>query len=183
MSIFTILRKLVFRNLSSKQELSRYPTHVVIMNGSNISEDSIVGDYTYIGFNCYVTKSTIGRYCSIANNVTIGSGEHDLNKVSTSALFYENPYSLLTEKDCLIGNDVWIGVDSIIRRGVYVGHGAVIGANSFVNRDVPDFAIVAGNPSRLIRYRFSSEKIKLIKDTSWWNFDFEDAREIIRNIS
>ena len=82
------------------------------------------------------TVGFTGReYVSIANNVTIGAGEHDLNKISTSSLFYDNAYDVLTEKDCIIGNDVWIGVDSIIRRGVTIGNGAIIGANSFVNQD------------------------------------------------
>jgi len=153
------------------------------MLGSRISKDSIIGDYTYVGYNSYITKSVIGRYCSIANNISIGIGEHDLSKISTSSLFYENTYEALTEKDCIIGNDVWIGVDSIIRRGVHIGDGVVIGANSFVNCDVPDFAIVAGNPARLIRYRFSLEQINYIKASSWWDFEYEEAKNIICHLS
>jgi NDP-sugar pyrophosphorylase family protein len=61
----------------------------IIMKGSNVSEDSSIGNYTYIGYNCNVTKSSIGRYCSIANNVTNGSGEHIIDEISTSSLFYE----------------------------------------------------------------------------------------------
>lgn len=183
MRIANILRSLFIRRIKPSQLVSRYPPHANIMKGSQISEDSVVGDYTYIGYSCYVTKSEIGRYCSIANNVSIGSGEHNLNKISTSAMFYENTYEALTEKDCVIGNDVWIGVDCIIRRGVHIGHGAVIGANSFVNQDVPDFAIFVGNPARLIRYRFSSELIKRIKDSSWWDMDYEEASNVIANLS
>jgi virginiamycin A acetyltransferase len=151
----------------------------IIMKGSNVSEDSSIGNYTYIGYNCNVTKSSIGRYCSIANNVTIGSGEHIIDEISTSSLFYEDAYSILTKKDCVIGNDVWIGVDSIIRRGVTIGNGAIIGANSFVNVDVPEFAIVVGSPAKVVRYRFDKKKGDLIKESQWWNSDPVEAKKII----
>lgn len=156
---------------------------IQVMDGSIISKDSLIGNYTYIGYNCNVTKSVIGRYCSIANNVSIGSGEHDIYEISTSALFYNLSYEKLTEKDCIIGNDVWIGVDSIIRRGVKIGNGAVVGANSFVNKDVPDFAIVAGNPAKFIKFRFNDmTTIKKICDTKWWDYDFPEAKSIINKL-
>src|ERR1700751_1019209 len=113
-----------------------------IMKRSYVSKDSQIGAYTYIGFNTFISKSKIGRYCSIANNVSIGNGEHLLQNVSTSSLFYDNPYDVLTSGECEIGNDVWIGVGCTIRRGVKIGNGAVLGANAFVNKDVPPFAVV-----------------------------------------
>ena len=124
-----------------------------IMHNSILSGSNQIGDYTYIGFNCIITQSTIGRYCSIANNVSIGIGEHKINRVSTSSLFYENPFETLTQGECIIGNDVWIGSNAVIRRGVKVGNGAIIGANSFVNKDVNDFEIVGGVPAKLIRMK------------------------------
>ncbi|HTZ39799.1 MAG TPA: tetratricopeptide repeat protein [Syntrophales bacterium] len=156
--------------------------HIQIMNGTQISADSRIGDYTYIGYNCFITKSVIGRYCSIANNVSIGQGEHDVNRISTSSLFYENPYQELTGGDCRIGNDVWIGVDSVIKRGVTIGDGAVIGANSFVSSDIPAFAIAAGSPARIIRFRFPPHKIAAIKTSNWWNHEMEQARRIIETL-
>ena len=66
------------------------------MGGTQISSDSQIGDYTYIGFNCFITKAIIGRYCSIANCVKIGQGEHNINRISTSSLFYRDPYQTLT---------------------------------------------------------------------------------------
>jgi tetratricopeptide (TPR) repeat protein/GT2 family glycosyltransferase/acetyltransferase-like isoleucine patch superfamily enzyme len=156
--------------------------HIQIMNGTQISADSRIGDHTYIGYNCFITKSVIGRYCSIANNVSIGQGEHDVSRISTSSLFYENPYQELTCGDCMIGNDVWIGVDSIIKRGVTIGDGAVIGANSFVSSDIPAFAIAAGSPARIIRFRFPPHKIAAIKASNWWNHGLERARRIIETL-
>lgn len=146
------------------------------MHNSILSGDNQIGDYTYIGFNCIITQSVVGRYCSIANNVSIGIGEHKINRVSTSSLFYENPFETLTQGECIIGNDVWIGSNAVIRRGVKIGNGAIIGANSFVNKDVNDFEIVGGVPAKLIKKRFDENTIKLIKESNWWDFDIENAR-------
>lgn len=156
--------------------------HISVMSGSSIDKHSSLGDYTYVGYNCFITKAIIGRYVSIANNVSIGMGEHQLDKIFTSSLFYADPYKILTEKDCLIGNDVWIGVDSIVRRGVKIGDGAVVGANSFVNKDVPDFAIVAGSPAQIIGYRFEPKKAEKIKKSLWWNYGLAEAKKIIDDL-
>lgn len=152
--------------------------HIEIGN-SRVDKETTIGDYSYIGNNCFVTKAEIGRYVSIANNVTIGAGEHDLDALSTSAWFYDDALTVLRRGDCIIGHDVWIGVDSIIRRGVKIGNGAVVGANSFVNKDVPDFAIVAGNPAKIIRYRFDEEMRLRISDSKWWDKDLAEAKEIL----
>jgi len=156
--------------------------NVQIGENSKVDKHSVIGEYTYLGSNCFVTKATIGRYVSIGNNVSIGPGEHRLDRISTSNYLYDhkiNWYEELTEKDVVIGNDVWIGTDSIVRRGITIGNGAVIGANSFVNRDVPPYAIVAGNPAKLIRYRFSPNIIKIIEESQWWKNELNEAREIV----
>lgn len=153
-----------------------------IMQNSILSGKNEIGDYTYIGFNCIITKSLIGRYCSIANNVSIGIGEHKINRVSTSSVFYEVPYETLTQGECIVGNDVWIGSNSVIRRGVKIGNGAIIGANSFVNKDVNDFEIVGGVPAKHIRYRFNLNNIKLINESNWWYLDLESAKIKIKEL-
>ncbi|HSZ58687.1 MAG TPA: CatB-related O-acetyltransferase [Tepidisphaeraceae bacterium] len=155
---------------------------IQIMSGSMLDAECAVNGYTYIGYNCCVTKATIGRYCSIANNVTIGAGEHFLDRFSTSSLFYDDAYQVLTRDPCVIGSDVWIGVDTIIRRGITVGDGAVVGANSFVNADVPPFAVVAGSPARLIRYRFSADVITAIIESHWWDLEIDGARASLRKL-
>ena len=141
---------------------------------------SAIGSHTFLGRNNFVTKTTIGRYCSIGNNVSIGQGEHDLDRVSTSALFYTNAYEQLTSKPCSIGHDVWIGVDALVLRGVHVGTGSVVAANAVVNKDVPPYAIVGGVPARVIRYRFSAEKIKQLLDSKWWERDLSEAKLVIK---
>jgi virginiamycin A acetyltransferase len=152
------------------------------MLGSYVDRKSVIGSYSYLGFNSAVSRSTIGRYTSIAGNVTIGAGEHELNSISTSSIFYADAYNSLTAADCRIGNDVWIGVDAIVRRGVMVGNGAVIGANSFVNTDVPPFAIFVGSPARLLRYRFTPEWIQVISESRWWELELKEAKTVIEDL-
>ena len=174
------------KNLTLKSEF--ISSRVEIGQGSSLMEgvvlDSLskIGNNVYIGRYCYITKTRIGNYCSIANNVSIGQGKHDLSRISTNSVFYENPFEELTKGDCVIGDDVWIGVDSIVLRGVEVGRGAVIGANSVVTKDVPPYAIMAGSPARLIRYRFDTNKIENIEKSLWWEKSIESARLIISDL-
>ena len=157
---------------------------IEIKKSSQVDSNSTIGDYTYVGERCTITRASIGRYCSIGNNVSIGPGEHDISTVSTSAYLYMGSgwYKELTKEEVTIGNDVWIGTDSIIRRGVTIGDGAVIGANSFVNRNVPPFAVVAGIPAKLIRYRFSKNKIDCIMQSKWWLLDLDKARIVVNEL-
>lgn len=82
----------------------------------------------------------------------------------------------------IIGNDVWIGQFSLILSGVTVGDGAVIGAKAVVTKDVPPYAIVAGNPARLIRYRFSQEQIKQLLEIKWWNWDLATIQKFVKEL-
>ncbi|RXJ84871.1 CatB-related O-acetyltransferase [Arcobacter sp. CECT 8985] len=187
-----IIKKIYFYILKKKKKLSLHSdeisikiklgVNVEIAKNTFIDQNCDIGSYTYIGKNCNITKSTIGRYCSIANNVSIGQGEHDLTKISTSSLFYNEGYDELTKESCIVGNDVWVGTDVVILRGVSIGDGAVIGANSVVTKDIPPFAIVAGSPAKLIRYRFNEEKINEIIESKWWSEELRGARAIIEEL-
>jgi len=179
-----LLRMTYFgKGIKIKSSLVGYHTSILhdtqIMEGTATDSHTFVGKYCYIGRFCYITKAVIGNYCSIANNVSIGQGEHALDKISTSSFFYNNSYEELTKKDCVIGNDVWIGVDAIILRGVTVGDGAVIGANSVVTKDVPPFAIVVGSPARVVRFRFPEKRIEEIIRSDWWSLNLDEAKEAI----
>ncbi|WP_121567318.1 CatB-related O-acetyltransferase [Petrotoga sp. Shatin.DS.tank11.9.2.9.3] len=162
--------------------LKYYNKKYKIMKRTSIDNYSDIGFNTYIGYNCFITKSKIGNYCSIGNNVHIGPGEHDLNKISTSAIMYKNSYEELTKEDCTLGNDVWVGADAIVLRGVKIGDGAVIGANSVVTHDIPDFAVAVGSPAKVIKYRFSQKDINKIKKSNWWLYDKEKAKNIINQL-
>ncbi len=169
-----LLKKLLKRN--------RYDIGVEVGPNSTVSRDSWIGAYSYVGRNCVIGKTTVGRYVSIADNVSIGNGEHDITRISTSSMFYQNPYEELTKGDCVIESDVWIGVDAIVRRGVTLGFGCVIGANSFVNRDVPAFAIAAGSPARIIGYRFDEAVRQEILDSKWWEMIPTEAAATIAKL-
>lgn len=83
----------------------------------------------------------------------------------------------------IIGNDVWIGDGVFIKSGVVIGDGAVIGANAVITKDVPPYAIVAGVPARIIKYRFENEIIQNLKKIQWWNYDFQEIRSWVVNHS
>lgn len=184
----TIIDKLIYKAIRFFKKIEkkyRVPAYLLsnktiqIMDNSFIDAMTEIGNYSYIGYNVFITKANIGRYVSIANNVSIGMGEHHLDKISTNSVFFENESAELTQKNCIIGHDVWIGADSLIRRGVTVGVGAVIGANSVVTKDVPNFAIVAGVPARIIRYRFDEKKQEQILKSKWWQEDINAAKVMI----
>ena len=157
--------------------------NVKIMENVFIDDNCVIGDFTFIGKNSDITKSSIGRYCSIGTDVIIGPGEHEIDKISTSAHFHKgNFYDELTKKTLTIGNDVWIGTKAIILRGVTIGNGAVIASGAVVTKNVPPFAVVAGVPAKIVKFRFDDETIKLIETSKWWNYDIEYAEEIHKNL-
>lgn len=158
-------------------------TNVTTLNHTYADAFSSIGSYTYIGRYTSITKTSIGNYCSIANNVSIGLGEHDLAAISTSAIFYENPWDDLTRGECEIASDVWIGVDAVILRGVKIGFGAVVAANAVVTSDVPPFAVVGGVPARILKYRFDDAKQMQIIKSKWWEKPPNEAKKIIQKLS
>ena len=123
----------------------------------------------------------IGSFCSIALNVTIlAGGEHNVHWATTYPLriAFGHPRAgqdgqPKTKGKITIGNDVWIGDGATILSGVTIGDGAVIGAGAVVVKDIAPYAIVAGNPARLIRFRFSAETIAKLLVIAWWNWPIE----------
>ncbi|MBU2975498.1 CatB-related O-acetyltransferase [Zobellia sp. B3R18] len=144
-----------------------------------IINHSQIGDYSYIARNTLVQHAQIGNYCSIAHDVNIGLGQHPIDLLSTSPIFYNknNPlkYSLVEKslifeeyKTIKIESDVWIGARAIIMDGVKIGMGAIVAAGAVVTKDVPPFAIVGGIPAKIIKYRFNEDRIKQIIKSKWW---------------
>jgi len=120
----------------------------------------------------------IGKYCSIADNVTFDAGEnHNTGNISTY------PFNILfpaecghikthpvTKGDITVGHDVWIAAGAYILGGVVVGHGAVIGGRAVVSRNVEPYAVAVGNPARTVGYRFSPEDIEKLLMLKWWDW-------------
>ena len=143
-----------------------------------------VGAYSY--GPCMVPRAfpagvSVGRYVSVGPGVQVFLRDHPLDRLSTHPFFYNHQLGMVAEDTIPsgvleIGHDAWIGASAIITRGCSrVGIGAVVGAGSVVTRDVQDFAIVAGNPARLKRFRFSEESREAIKASRWWDRSVEDC--------
>lgn len=142
-----------------------------------------IGLYTH--GECFVPwmvdpRTTIGRYCSIAAGARILNHNHPLAFKSTSGLFF-NPELQLCDRWLVdfrpkqIGNDVWIGANAVILpEASVIGDGAVIGAGAVVNRDIPPYAVVLGNPARVVKYRFPKDLIATLLEERWWEQDLDD---------
>lgn len=152
---------------------------------------SQVGDYSYIGPSCDITHTTIGKYCSIADNCRICTPSHTLRLISSSPIFtlrnngtgttwVTNNVGHNEMQSVCIGNDVWIGSRVIIKDGITIGDGAVIGAGAVVTKDVPPYAVVGGIPAKVIKYRFEQPIIDKLLEIKWWNANDEKLRNNIK---
>ena len=166
-----------------------------------------VGLGTYIRDNAFFKNTQIGRFCSIAPNVRLVYGSHPTSpNVAMHPSFYQkkkiagldfnhemafNEYKTIGNGDyfCVIGNDVWIGSNALIMGGVEIGDGAVIAAGAVVTKNVPPYAIVGGNPAKVLRFRFDEKTIYELMEKKWWNKDlkwvgknidkFDDVRDFL----
>lgn len=160
------------------------------MNNNSRFKDFDIGSWTYGNPNIRKgdtkTRLTIGKYCSIASGVQILlGGEHRKDWITTYPFnvifpqargFKGHPAS---KGDVIIGNDVWIGFNAIILSGVIIGNGAIVGAGAVVVKNVPSYSIVAGNPAKIIGYRFSDETINKLEKISWWDWPEEKVNQAL----
>lgn len=149
----------------------------------NLIQTSVIGDMTYTGEGTSIMWANIGKYCCISRMVDIGGNEHNYRAASMMPAYrIRNKLGgHLTkhpeESPVTVGNDVWIGQGvSIIRKeGLTIGNGAVIGSGAVVTKSIPDYAIVAGVPARVLRYRFPEDMIRRLLALSWWDWPEEDV--------
>lgn len=142
-----------------------------------------IGAYTYIRSGLLQSVSEIGRFCSIGQDVKIGlvADGHPLDWITThpvhhfaGGMKYESSLP-----NASIGNDVWIGADATILSGVQVGDGAVIATRAVVTKDVPAYAIVGGNPAKILRWRFDDAALRqALEDSAWWNLPIEQLAKL-----
>lgn len=151
----------------------------VVEKGTNISIKSDVGDVVIM----FPEQADlyIGNFCSLSSKVTIFlGGGHNIKWISGYPFENANGKNHCTTKgNVIIKNDVWIGYGATIMSGVTIGNGAVISAQAVVAKDVPDYAIVAGNPARTISYRFDTYDIANLLEISWWNWKDEEIAKAI----
>jgi virginiamycin A acetyltransferase len=187
-------------------------TNLVFLKNIITRPNIIVGIYTYYDdmndpynfeknilyhFDFLGDKLIIGNFCAIASDVKfiMNGGNHELAPISTFpfGIFGQgwetvNEGANLLEKypnkgDMVIGNDVWIGCDATLMPGIQVGNGAVIASKSVVTKNVPDYAIVGGNPAQVIRMRYNDDTIGRLLNIAWWNWDAEKITTHIKIIN
>jgi virginiamycin A acetyltransferase len=171
----------------------RIPEDAAIEPYSNIMAECVlpraIGAFSYTMAQLHWELS-IGRYCSLAPNVAVMGSQHPTGWVTTSPFSYhpapihsirsylvdQGATSFLIHKfdqgpqPVTIGHDVWIGSEVLLKRGISVGTGAVIAARSVVTKDVPPYAVVAGTPARIVRYRFPEDLIARMLASRWWDY-------------
>ena len=155
--------------------------------------ESSMGDYAYVVNDSDIIYTEIGPFCSIAAQVRINPGNHPLDRVALSHFTYRASAYGLGEDEAgffdgrrarpvRLGADAWVGHGAIILPGVTVGIGAAIGAGAVVTRDVPDYAIVVGNPGRVLRHRFPPGIQAALKRIAWWQWSDDRLRAALPEI-
>ena len=178
------LRQFPFANSSERSSISS----LALLYAPFRFLDSTIGDFSYISENSSVLLTDIGRFSSIGPNFLCGWGIHPLDCISTSPMFYsplkQNGTTLSTAQTfkerskVIIGNDVFIGSNVTVLDGVTIGDGSVVGAGTIVSKDVQPYSIVAGNPMRIIRYRFSHQQIECLMSIRWWDWPQHRLAEV-----
>lgn len=195
-------------NPNNPHPLHGVPQVCYIKNTIN-NPNIIVGDYTYYDdpedseafernvlyhFPFIGDRLIIGKFCAIARGAKfiMNGANHQMTGFSTYPFYifgggWEGaapaPGELPYKGDTIIGNDVWIGYDALLMPGVRIGNGAIISARSVVTSDVPPYAIVGGNPARIIRHRFPDHIVNALEQIAWWDWPIEKISENLRAIT
>jgi acetyltransferase-like isoleucine patch superfamily enzyme len=179
---FKVLKKLRLRAVKDSRV---HPTSK--LESGTVFYHSTMGRHSFCGYDCEISHADIGSFVSIANGVVIGGGRHPMEWVGMSPVFYEGRDSVKAKfstharapvQRVRVGHDVWIGRSAIVLPGVEIGNGAVVGAGAVVTKDVAPYAVVAGSPARLLRYRFSESTVARLAATAWWDRDDETLERL-----
>ena len=150
-----------------------------------------LSDYSYVVNDSEIAYTTLGKFCSVAAMTRINPGNHPMTRASQSHFTYRASAYFPDEADeesffawrrshrVEIGHDVWIGHGAIILPGRCVGDGAVVAAGAVVTKDLPSYAIAAGNPARVIRKRFPDDIARRLQRLAWWNWSHEQLHQAL----
>ena len=192
-----ILYKNIFVNNSTLQDFCKigddsvidmsFLNDKVIINRRNYISNSYLDSYTYTGIGTIIRSSKVGKFCSIGPGVDIGGIDHDYTMFTTLPIerFKQlngenyNVSHISKEYVCEIGNDVWISANATVLGKCKLGVGCIVAAGAVVTKDVPPYAIVAGVPARIIKYRFEKDVISELLSLRLW--DLED--DLLMSIS
>jgi phosphonate metabolism protein (transferase hexapeptide repeat family) len=156
-----------------------------------ILNEVTMGDYSYVVNDGQITYSTIGKFCSIAAMIRINPGNHPMHRATQAHFTYRASAYFPGESDdadffawrrehhCTIGHDVWLGHGAIVLPGRSIGTGSVIAAGAIVTKDVAPYTIVAGNPARPARRRFSEAVEDGLMELAWWDWEHEMLRQAL----
>jgi len=195
-------------NPNNKEPMKGFPQVGYLKNFIK-NENIIVGDYTYyddpdgVGnfeknvlyhFPFIGDKLIVGKFCAIAKDVKfiMNGANHKNSSFSTYPFFiFGNGWETVTPKegelpfkgDTIIANDVWIGYNATIMPGIQIGNGAIIASKSVVTKNVPDYAIVGGNPAKIIKYRFEENTIDKLLKITWWDWSVEKITKNLEAIT
>ena len=166
---------------------SRLGAFVEIGEGSNILE-SEMGDYSYTARYADIAYSVLGKFVNVAAFTRFNPGEHPYHRASLHHFMYRSSYFWPDEQDeqavfdwrrsrpVRVGHDTWIGHGAIVMKGVTIGDGAIIGAQSVVTKDVAPYAVVAGAPARFIKWRHPRDIADRLQALAWWDWSHEGIR-------
>lgn len=186
--LYKYIRDIYTRSFKDGARLSRKSTVI----GSNLSSfvhvadyafvyESKLGRYSSIGRGAVIRNASIGGFCSISWNATVGAAPHNYSLMSTHAFHYIKSFGF-TDQDkrivlpTTVGSDVWIGANAVVMPGLNIGDGAVIGAGAVVTKDIPPYAVVVGVPAEVIKYRFEEAVVDRLLEVKWWDWDIEKIR-------
>lgn len=151
---------------------SQFRTNTFVGDGTSINGPMLVKGCESVYF---------GKYCACGRNIIINTHNHGITHANINERLQRNIGCKRVPLDCrgpvLIRNGVWIGDNVIILTGVEIGDGAVIGAGSVVTRSIPPYAVAVGSPAKVIRLRFSDDKIAYLNGLQWWDWTLDEMRK------
>lgn len=171
-----------FLHPDARVHQSKLGAYVEIGEGAHILE-TIMGDYSYTARYAEIAYSFLGKFVNVAAFTRLNPGEHPYHRASLHHFMYRSSYFWPDESDesavfdwrrsrpVRIGHDTWIGHAAIVMKGVTIGNGAIIAANSVVTKDVPPYAVAGGTPARLLKWRHPEAIAQRLEAIAWWDWD------------